>query len=110
MKWVPHMLKSISSAAGKCEFELKVESRTSTISSIRLWSFTWVIYFFEKTKIVELTTKTPWESETLLRTLKYNEDIDNDASVLVASFTASSVQGPIRDDFDIIDDFLGNYL
>lgn len=42
---------------------------------------------------------------------RYNEDLDEDdmASVSAVS-TASSVQGPIRGDFDgIMDDFLGNY-
>lgn len=39
-----------------------------------------------------------------------SEDIDDMASVSAASSTASSVQGPIRGDFDnIMDDFLGNY-
>jgi protein LTV1 len=44
---------------------------------------------------------------------KYNEDaddIDDIASVSVASSTASSVQGPMRGDFDsIMDDFLDSY-
>ncbi|KAH8683116.1 Low temperature viability protein [Tricladium varicosporioides] len=41
---------------------------------------------------------------------KYNEDMDDMASVSAASSTASSVQGPVRGDFDsIMDDFLGNY-
>lgn len=40
---------------------------------------------------------------------QYNEDFDDMASVSAAS-TASSVQGPMRGDFDsIMDDFLGNY-
>jgi protein LTV1 len=39
-----------------------------------------------------------------------NEDMDDMASVSAASSTASSVQGPVRGDFDnIMDDFLGNY-
>ncbi|KAG0648365.1 ltv1 [Hyphodiscus hymeniophilus] len=38
------------------------------------------------------------------------EDMDDVASVSAASSTASSVQGPVRGDFDnIMDDFLGNY-
>ncbi|KAF8865848.1 Low temperature viability protein [Acephala macrosclerotiorum] len=41
---------------------------------------------------------------------QYNEDMDDMASVSAASSTASSVQGPVRGDFDsIMDDFLGNY-
>ncbi|KAE8451899.1 hypothetical protein EG329_002740 [Mollisiaceae sp. DMI_Dod_QoI] len=41
---------------------------------------------------------------------RYNEDMDDMASVSAASSTASSVQGPVRGDFDsIMDDFLGNY-
>lgn len=41
---------------------------------------------------------------------QYNEDMDDEASVSVASSTASSVQGPVRSDFDsIMDDFLGNH-
>ncbi|KUJ19951.1 Low temperature viability protein [Mollisia scopiformis] len=41
---------------------------------------------------------------------QYNEDVDDIASVSAASSTASSVQGPMRGDFDnIMDDFLGNY-
>ncbi|RFU35861.1 hypothetical protein B7463_g506, partial [Scytalidium lignicola] len=41
---------------------------------------------------------------------QYTEDFDDMASVSVASSTASSVQGPLRGDFDnIMDDFLGNY-
>jgi len=41
---------------------------------------------------------------------QYNEDMDDEASVSVASSSASSVQGPVRGDFDsIMDDFLGNY-
>ena len=39
-----------------------------------------------------------------------SEDMDDMASVSAASSTASSVQGPVRGDFDnIMDDFLGNY-
>jgi protein LTV1 len=39
-----------------------------------------------------------------------SEDVDDMASVSAASSTASSVQGPVRGDFDnIMDDFLGNY-
>jgi protein LTV1 len=39
-----------------------------------------------------------------------NDDMDDMASVSAASSTASSVQGPMRGDFDsIMDDFLGNY-
>jgi protein LTV1 len=44
---------------------------------------------------------------------QYNEDtddMDDAASVSVASSTASSVQGPVRGDFDsLMDDFLSNY-
>jgi protein LTV1 len=41
---------------------------------------------------------------------QYNEDMDDLASVSVASSTASSVQGPVRGDFDsIMDDFLGSH-
>jgi len=41
---------------------------------------------------------------------QYNEDMDDMASVSMASSTASSVTGPVRGDFDgIMDDFLGNY-
>lgn len=41
---------------------------------------------------------------------QYNEDMDDTASVSIASSTASSVTGPVRGDFDnIMDDFLGNY-
>ncbi|KAH8821604.1 low-temperature viability protein-like protein ltv1 [Xylogone sp. PMI_703] len=41
---------------------------------------------------------------------QYTEDFDDMASVSVASSTASSVQGPLRGDFDnIMDDFLGGY-
>jgi protein LTV1 len=44
---------------------------------------------------------------------RYNEDagdMDDMASVSAASSTASSVQGPVRADFDsIMDDFLGSY-
>lgn len=44
---------------------------------------------------------------------RYNEDeddMDDMASVSAASSTASSIQGPMRGDFDsIMDDFLGNY-
>jgi protein LTV1 len=40
---------------------------------------------------------------------QYNENLDDMASVSAAS-TTSSVQGPVRGDFDsIMDDFLGNY-
>ncbi|KAF4119687.1 protein LTV1 [Geosmithia morbida] len=40
---------------------------------------------------------------------KYNEDMDDMASVSAAS-TVSTVGGPVRGDFDgILDDFLGNY-
>jgi protein LTV1 len=40
---------------------------------------------------------------------QYNEDLEDMASVS-ASSTTSSVQGPVRGDFDsIMDDFLGNY-
>jgi protein LTV1 len=41
---------------------------------------------------------------------QYNEDMDDMESVSAASSNMSSVQGPIRGDFDnIMDDFLGNY-
>lgn len=43
---------------------------------------------------------------------QYNEDLDDEESMSVASSIAStsSVQGPMRGDFDgIMDDFLGNY-
>jgi protein LTV1 len=41
---------------------------------------------------------------------QYNEDFDDMASVSAASSTVSSVQGPVRGDFDnIMDDFLGGY-
>jgi protein LTV1 len=41
---------------------------------------------------------------------QYNEDMEDLASVSAASSTASSVQGPVRSDFNsIMDDFLGNY-
>lgn len=41
---------------------------------------------------------------------QYNEDMDDEASISIASSTASSVVGPVRGDFDsIMDDFLGNY-
>jgi protein LTV1 len=40
---------------------------------------------------------------------RYNEDMEDDASVSAAS-SVSSVTGPVRGDFDsIMDDFLGNY-
>ena len=40
---------------------------------------------------------------------RYNEDMDDEASVSAVS-SVSSVQGPVRGDFDsIMDDFLGNY-
>ena len=40
---------------------------------------------------------------------KYNEDMEDDVSVSAVS-SVSSVQGPVRGDFDsIMDDFLGNY-
>ncbi|CAL3965851.1 hypothetical protein PZA11_002690 [Diplocarpon coronariae] len=40
----------------------------------------------------------------------YNGDMDDAASVSMASSTASSVTGPVRGDFEnIMDDFLGNY-
>ena len=41
---------------------------------------------------------------------QYNEDFDDMASVSAASSSTSSIQGPVRGDFDsIMDDFLGNY-
>ncbi|KAI9746485.1 MAG: hypothetical protein M1818_000198 [Claussenomyces sp. TS43310] len=41
---------------------------------------------------------------------QYNEELDDTASISVASSTASSITGPVRGDFDsIMDDFLGNY-
>ncbi|PQE10849.1 low temperature viability protein [Rutstroemia sp. NJR-2017a BBW] len=41
---------------------------------------------------------------------QYNEDFDDMASVSIASSTASSVQGDIREDFNsIMDDFLGSH-
>ncbi len=41
---------------------------------------------------------------------QYNEDMDDTASVSIASSTVSSVTGSVRGDFDnIMDDFLGNY-
>ncbi|KAK7403313.1 Protein ltv1 [Neonectria punicea] len=41
----------------------------------------------------------------------YNEDGEDDMQSVSAISTASSVQGPIRSDFDgILDDFLGNYV
>lgn len=40
---------------------------------------------------------------------QYNEDFDDESSISAAS-SVSSVQGPVRGDFDsIMDDFLGNY-
>ncbi|KAM3073576.1 Protein ltv1 [Clarireedia jacksonii] len=41
---------------------------------------------------------------------QYNEDFDDMASVSIASSTASSVQGDVREDFNsIMDDFLGSH-
>jgi protein LTV1 len=41
---------------------------------------------------------------------RYNEDAEDDGGSVSEISTASSVQGPIRNDFDgILDDFLGNY-
>ncbi|RMJ15957.1 hypothetical protein CDV36_004371 [Fusarium kuroshium] len=41
---------------------------------------------------------------------RYNEDLEDDMQSMSAVSTMSTVQGPIRSDFDnIMDDFLGNY-